>query len=120
MLLWYLRKEGIALNAQLKKGVIELCALSLLLKGDRYGYELVEEISKNISISEGTIYPLLRKFRQEGYVDTYLEESQSGPPRKYYRLTASGQTALQKQEEDWNAFVRGVNRILEWEAHEKN
>lgn len=97
----------------MKKGVIELCALSLLTKGDRYGYELVEEISKNISISEGTIYPLLRKFRQEGYVDTYLEESQSGPPRKYYTLTERGQDALTKQEDEWHAFVRGVNRILE-------
>jgi PadR family transcriptional regulator PadR len=100
--------------------VIELCALSLLLKGDRYGYELVEEISKNISISEGTIYPLLRRFRNEGYVDTYLEESQSGPPRKYYKLTASGQAALVKQEEEWHAFVRGVNTILEGATHEEN
>ncbi|MDI9502542.1 MAG: PadR family transcriptional regulator [Tissierellia bacterium] len=108
------------MNAQLKKGVIELCALSLLLKGDRYGYELVEEISKNISISEGTIYPLLRRFRNEGYVDTYLEESQSGPPRKYYKLTASGQAALVKQEEEWHAFVRGVNTILEGATHEEN
>ncbi|MGI6441038.1 MAG: PadR family transcriptional regulator [Peptoniphilaceae bacterium] len=100
--------------------MIELCALSLLLKGDRYGYELVEEISKNISISEGTIYPLLRRFRNEGYVDTYLEESQSGPPRKYYKLTASGQAALVKQEEEWHAFVRGVNTILEGATHEEN
>ncbi len=94
--------------------------MSLLLKGDRYGYELVEEISKNISISEGTIYPLLRRFRNEGYVDTYLEESQSGPPRKYYKLTASGQAALVKQEEEWHAFVRGVNTILEGATHEEN
>jgi PadR family transcriptional regulator PadR len=72
------------------------------------------------SISEGTIYPLLRRFRNEGYVDTYLEESQSGPPRKYYKLTASGQAALVKQEEEWHAFVRGVNTILEGATHEEN
>lgn len=100
--------------------MIELCALSLLLKGDRYGYELVEEISKNISISEGTIYPLLRKFRQQGYVETYLEESQSGPPRKYYTLTGEGEKALVKQEDEWHAFVRGVNVILEGAPHETN
>ena len=93
--------------------------MSLLLKGDRYGYELVEEISKNISISEGTIYPLLRRFRNEGYVDTYLEESQGGPPRKYYKLTASGQAAWVKQEEEWHAFVRGVNTILEGGTHKE-
>lgn len=90
------------------------------MQGDRYGYELVEEISKNILISEGTIYPLLRRFRQEGYVDTYLEESQSGPPRKYYRLTELGSDALRRQEEEWHAFVRGVNTILEGTPHEKN
>ena len=73
------------MNIQLKKGVLDLCVLSLLLKThDRYGYELVAEISKCIEISEGTIYPLLRRLKNEGYVSTYLEESSEGPPRKYY------------------------------------
>lgn len=114
----YLMKKGRdrALNAQLKKGVIELCVLSLLRERDRYGYELVEVISRNIQISEGTIYPLLRKFRQEGYVDTYLEESQSGPPRKYYRLTSIGKVALARQMEEWSSFVTGVNSILRRET----
>ena len=73
------------MNIQFKKGVLELCVLSLLTKRDFYGYELVEYISKYINISEGTIYPLLRRFRTEGYVSTYLQESQEGPPRKYYK-----------------------------------
>lgn len=106
------------MNTQLKKGVIELCVLSLLRERDHYGYELVEVISRNIQISEGTIYPLLRKFRQEGYVDTYLEESQSGPPRKYYRMTAPGRVALARQESEWFAFVSGVNSILRREGDE--
>ena len=78
------------MNIQFKKGVLELLVLSLLIDKDRYGYELVEEISGHINISEGTIYPLLRRLKNDGYVDTYLQESQTGPPRKYYKLTVGG------------------------------
>ncbi|MBN1383850.1 MAG: PadR family transcriptional regulator, partial [Elusimicrobia bacterium] len=78
------------MNIQFKKGVLELCALALLAKKNRYGYELVNEISKNISISEGTIYPLLRRLKNDGYVTTYLEESSEGAARKYYQLTEAG------------------------------
>ncbi|MDD3074592.1 MAG: PadR family transcriptional regulator, partial [Eubacteriales bacterium] len=63
------------MNIQFKKGVLELCVLSLLTKRDFYGYELVEYISQHIDISDGTIYPLLRRFRADGYVTTYLQES---------------------------------------------
>ena len=78
------------MNIQFKKGVLELCVLALLAKKNRYGYELVNEISKKIKISEGTIYPLLRRLKKEGYVTTYLEESREGAPRKYYELTEKG------------------------------
>jgi len=101
------------LNIQLKKGVLELCVLSLLKSGDRYGYELVAEISKNIEISEGTIYPLLRRLKDEGYVETYLEESNEGPPRKYYRLTKKGEQTTERFETEWNDFIKGVNKIIE-------
>ncbi len=100
------------MNIQLKKGVLELCVLSLLKTHDRYGYELVAEISKCIAISEGTIYPLLRRLKNEGYVETYLEESKEGPPRKYYKLTDKGE---QKREEfllDWREFITGVEVII--------
>ena len=100
------------MNIQLKKGVLELCVLSLLKTGDRYGYELVAEISKNIEISEGTIYPLLRRLKDEGYVNTYLEESREGPPRKYYQLTERGEKMRQVFLEDWNTFIHCVNSVL--------
>ena len=100
------------MNIQLKKGVLELCVLSLLKTDDRYGYELVNEISKNISISEGTIYPLLRRLKNEGYVQTYLEESSEGPPRKYYKLTEKGEQMREEFLDDWNAFIEGVNTII--------
>lgn len=100
------------MNIQFKKGVLELCVLSLLDKRDFYGYELVEYISRYINISEGTIYPLLRRFRTEGYVTTYLEESQEGPPRKYYRLTDRGKEVYEDLEIEWESFIDGVNSIL--------
>lgn len=101
------------MNIQFKKGVLELCVLSMLFKKDCYGYELVNEISKNIMISEGTIYPLLKRLKDEGYFTTYLEESQEGPPRKYYKLTPLGMQTKEELESEWHMFVEGVNKIIE-------
>lgn len=97
---------------QLKKGILELLVLSLLQKEDRYGYELVEEISKFIDISEGTIYPLLRRIKKEGFVDTYLKESSNGPPRKYYTITDGGRQAYTSQLDQWDSFSDNVNELL--------
>lgn len=104
------------MNIQFKKGVLELCVLSQLSKKDYYGYELVENISHYVAISEGTIYPLLRRFRTDGYVTTYLEEYQEGPPRKYYCLTGKGRDVLEELEKEWNTFVSGVNHLLRSEV----
>jgi PadR family transcriptional regulator PadR len=106
------------MNIQFKKGVLELCVLSLLTKNDRYGYDLVNEISKNIEISEGTIYPLLRRLKNVNYVSTYLQESQEGAPRKYYKLTDSGKKITRELKTDWLDFVKKVNNLLE--GGEKN
>jgi len=100
------------LNIQFKKGVLELCVLSMLDKKICYGYELVNEISKNILISEGTIYPLLRRLKLEGLVTTYLQESQEGPPRKYYKLTESGRKKEIELKKEWFSFVDSVNNFL--------
>lgn len=101
------------MNIQFKKGVLNLCVLVLLDKKDRYGYELVQKISDQISISEGSVYPLLRRLTKEGYFTTYLQESTEGPPRKYYRLTDLGRTYLQEQLTEWKSFTEGVNNLIE-------
>lgn len=101
------------MNIQFKKGVLNLCVLVLLDKQDRYGYELVQKISSRISISEGAVYPLLRRLTKEGYFTTYLQESSEGPPRKYYSITDLGRTYLQEQLEEWNSFSEGVNQLIE-------
>lgn len=100
------------MNTQFKKGVLELCVLAMAGEQDFYGYELVHMISENIAISEGTIYPLLRRLTQEGYFTTYLMESQEGPSRKYYKLTEQGRQYRDLLVQDWLRFSEGVNRIL--------
>ncbi len=100
------------MNIQFKKGVLELCVLSMLNKGDCYGYELANQISRNIKISEGTVYPLLRRLSKEGYLTTYLQESQEGPPRKYYQLTELGRKTKEQLAVEWQKFIKGVTSIL--------
>lgn len=101
------------MNIQFKKGVLELCVLAELFQKDFYGYELVEEISKHINISEGTIYPLLRRLKTEEYVTSYLQESRDGPPRKYYRLTKDGKEKALILIEEWKDFSAGVHKIVD-------
>lgn len=100
------------MNVQFKKGILELCVLVLLDKLDQYGYELVQKISEQIAISEGTVYPLLRRLSKEGYLTSYLKESSEGPPRKYYKLTDDGRSFLHELLEDWKQFSNGVNKII--------
>ena len=100
------------MNIQFKKGILELLVLSLLKKRDMYGYELASKISENIAISEGTIYPLLRRLNKEGYFETYLKESSEGPPRKYYKIAKSGIKAHAELHDEWNVFLNDVSIIL--------
>ena len=63
------------MNTQFKKGVLDMCVLAVLSKGDSYGYDLAEELSSRIQIADGTVYPLLRKLAGSGEVSTYLKEN---------------------------------------------
>jgi PadR family transcriptional regulator PadR len=100
------------MNPQFNKGVIEMCVLALVSRRDYYGYELVETISKSIEISEGTIYPILRRLTQDKFFETYLKESNEGPPRKYYRMTSNGKNETQKLLKSWKKFTNDVDVIL--------
>lgn len=100
------------MNTQFKKGALELCVLSQLTGGDKYGYELTERISMEMSIAGGTLYPILRKLKEEEYVTTYLVESESGPARKYYRLTEKGRQYQAEVKQEWEAFSQAVSRLI--------
>lgn len=101
-----------AIQVQLKKGVLELCVLALLSRGDGYAYDIAARLAKGIDMGEGTIYPLMRRLQSDGLVESYLQESASGPPRKYYRLTAAGEASFVRQKAEWSAFSRAVDDIL--------
>lgn len=100
------------MNAQFKKGVLELCVLSLLAQGDQYGYELTEAISQKMTVAAGTLYLILKRLKDEGYFETYLRESLEGPARKYYRLTDKGKQFQIQQKEEWFEFIKQVNSLI--------
>ena len=98
---------------QLRRGVLEHCVLALLQDEERYGYDLVIELSDaGLLASEGTIYPLLSRLRKEELVRTSWQESPSGPPRRYYALTAQGRDALRDFTRSWTDFRSNVDQIL--------
>ncbi|NBB15968.1 PadR family transcriptional regulator [Caulobacter sp. SLTY] len=101
-----------AIETQLKKGVLALCVLALLSRGDGYAYDIASRLSGAIDMGEGTIYPLMRRLQADKLVETYLVESPAGPPRKYYRLTDAGRASFAQQKAEWETFAGAVNNIL--------
>lgn len=101
-----------SIEIQLKKGVLVLCVLALLSRGNSYAYEIASRLSQAVGMGEGTIYPLMRRMQTDGLVATYLEESPSGPPRKYYRLTDLGRASLETQLAEWRSFTAAVEGLV--------
>jgi PadR family transcriptional regulator PadR len=99
-------------NPQFKKGVLEIIVLEIVHQGDRYGYELITEVSKVVDVEKGTIYPLLKRMTNDKLFTTYLMESNEGPPRKYYKLTTLGEERLGLIKSDWELFSSRVNDFL--------
>jgi len=106
-------KGGKTMDAQLKKGAIEMCVLHILKKNDSYGYDISEKISQFIEVNEGTIYPILRRLNDFDFVTTYLKESNDGPPRKYYKITESGAERYNLLKTDWLEFNKSVLKLME-------
>ena len=106
------------MSTQLKKGVLEMVVLSKIAEQDRYGYDIFQDISLNMAISESTIYPILRKLTKEGFCDTYLRESTEGPPRKYFRIARKGKNRLLELKKDWQKFQRVVNLMIRSDRYE--
>ncbi|MGM8062484.1 PadR family transcriptional regulator [Vogesella indigofera] len=100
------------MKTQLRKGTLEMCVLAVLAQQDSYVYEIVSKLAQSMAISEGTVYPLMRRLQGDDWVSTYLVESPSGPARKYYRLSASGHAALAAMQQEWDSFVAEINHVL--------
>jgi PadR family transcriptional regulator, regulatory protein PadR len=105
-------------TTQLRKGLLELCIINLLGDGEMYAYDLVKQLTRvqGIVVTEGTVYPLVSRLKRSGHVQTRLEESPSGPARKYYSLTPAGRRAREAMNAYWKDLARGVNHLVESEG----
>lgn len=111
-----------SLKSQLLKGILEGCILSIIKREPTYGYELSLKLQKNglNDVSEGSIYPILLRLQKERLIVGVMKESVSGPKRKYYHLTESGETALLAFIHHWNGLKDPVDRIIEQGGNGQN
>src|SRR3989304_709306 len=97
-------------KAQMRKGVLEFCILSILSNGEAYTSDIIGRLKNaKLIVVEGTLYPLLTRLKNAGLVNYRWEESKSGPPRKYYKLTAVGEKFLKELELTWEELQNAVN-----------
>lgn len=101
------------MNIQFKKGILDLLVLSMLIKEDQYGYDISSIISEKIEISPGTVYPILRKMSNDGFVTTYLAEGSGGPARKYYKVTNKGLKQYKKLKKEWYELIEVTSHFVE-------
>lgn len=99
-------------KAQMRKGILEFCILSILSKNDHYASEILDTLKGGkMIVVEGTIYPLLTRLKNSGLLEYRWEESTSGPPRKYYKITEAGKASLAELSTSWKALTTAVNKI---------
>ncbi|MBP1665264.1 MAG: PadR family transcriptional regulator [Bacteroidetes bacterium] len=99
-------------KAQMRKGILEYCILSVLSKNSCYASDIIKELKEaKVIVVEGTLYPLLTRQKNAGLLSYRWEESQQGPPRKYYELTSEGKEYLDDLDESWKELVESVNLI---------
>ena len=99
-------------KAQMRKGVLEFCILSVLKEKDAYTSEILDTLKDaKLLVVQGTIYPLLTRLKNDGLLNYRWEESTSGPPRKYYGLTEIGHTFLKELDGTWTELSNAVNLI---------
>lgn len=99
-------------KAQMRKGILEFCILSILKERDYYTSEILEELKKaKLLVVEGTVYPLLTRLKNGDLLTYKWEESTSGPPRKYYKLTLKGEDFLKELNDTWQELSFAVTEI---------
>lgn len=99
-------------KAQMRKGILEYCILAILARGDSYAPKIIAELKEaKMIVVEGTLYPLLTRLKNAGYLTYRWEESIQGPPRKYYTLTTEGRNYLASLDEAWDTLVEQINNI---------
>jgi PadR family transcriptional regulator, regulatory protein PadR len=100
-------------QSQMRKGVLELCILSILARNDSYVPDLIDALKEEkLIVVEGTLYPLLTRLKNDGILAYNWVESRSGPPRKYYKLTPIGKAMLKDMKKSWDELVSSVEKII--------
>jgi PadR family transcriptional regulator, regulatory protein PadR len=100
------------IKAQMRKGILEYCILSVLSRNSCYASDIIKELKEaEVIVVEGTLYPLLTRQKNAGLLSYRWEESQQGPPRKYYELTEEGRAYLSDLDNSWRELVNSVNQI---------
>jgi len=101
------------IQVQLRKGVLELCILNIISRGEVYTSDMIQELTQaKMMVVEGTLYPLLTRLKNTGYLDYKWVESLSGPPRKYYMLTETGSCFLNELGNTWLEMSSSVSQIM--------
>ena len=101
-------------KAQMRKGILEFCILSLINNREMYVSDLIDELKKGkLDVVEGTLYPLLTRLKNGEFLSYRWEESTGGPPRKYYQITEQGQLFLTELGTTWNELTDSVNQITQ-------
>ena len=98
------------MDAQMKRGMVEVCILSLLTRGDSYGYQLIKDIAPIMELSESTLYPVLRRLEAAESLTVYSVEH-NGRLRKYYRITEAGEKRIHAFLDEWRELLRALSRI---------
>lgn len=101
-------------EAQLRKGALEMATLACLWEERLYGLEIIRalESQSKLVVAEGTVYPILNRMKDEGFLAAEWVEAEAGHPRKYYALTAAGRRRLRQMAEAWESFAGGMTRLL--------
>ncbi len=113
LILFYHTMENETTNAQMRKGVLELCILAIIARQDAYASDIIARLKEaRLIVVEGTLYPLLSRLKNDGLTSYRWEESRSGPPRKYHQITGKGQEYLESLKTEWTGLVHSVGSII--------
>ena len=108
------------MDAQLKKGLLDVCVLSVLREGESYGYKIITDIAPYIAISESTLYPILKRLESAGSLTVYSVEH-NGRLRKFYSITDAGRKKIAEFIENWKDVMTAYQFIEEgWKQYDKN
>lgn len=100
-------------QVQMRKGILEFCILHIISRGEVYASDMLEELTAaKIMVVEGTLYPLLTRLKNSGFLDYKWVESNSGPPRKYYVLTDAGRQFLISLQITWDELAESIDQII--------